>query len=190
MGLPASVGFGSLLCNQRKDALKFQKLSIFSFEVQNALLKTPWLKGQCHKTFDFWFFHESVSPKHLNIPLWPFRIFLKIRGDISGSRCTTSVNDTSGKWKKSSSRKILIILFGHLWVVELTYIKIFTFKFTLRCLQPDIVPIICHRRCWHRRQLLRKGNWWQNLPPVSLIPMANLPSVSLIPAAIRHRWCT
>jgi hypothetical protein len=43
----------------------------------------------------------------------------------------------------------------------------FAFKFTLRCLQPDIVPIICHRslppaslkpvaichrRRWHRRQ--------------------------------------
>ncbi len=25
------------------------------------------------------------------------------------------------------------------------YIYIFAFKFTLRCLQPDIVPIICHR---------------------------------------------
>jgi hypothetical protein len=35
-----------------------------------------------------------------------------------------------------------------------------------RCLQPDIVPIICHRCQQH------KGNWWQNLPPVSLIPVA------------------
>jgi hypothetical protein len=26
-----------------------------------------------------------------------------------------------------------------------------------------------------------KGNWWQNLPPVSLIPVANLPPVSLTP---------
>jgi hypothetical protein len=68
------------------------------------------------------FYHESVSPKHLSIPLRPFQIFSKTRGDIRGSRCTTGVNDTGGKWKKSSSRKILIILFGHLWVVELTYI--------------------------------------------------------------------
>ncbi len=60
------------------------------------------------------------SPKHLSITLRPFRIFSKIRGDIRGSRCTTGVNDTGGKWKKSSSRKIVIILFGHLWVVELT----------------------------------------------------------------------
>jgi hypothetical protein len=29
------------------------------------------LKGQCHKIFRFWFFHESASPK-------PFRIFFKL----------------------------------------------------------------------------------------------------------------
>ena len=67
------------------------------------------------------FFHESLSPKHLSIPVRPFQIFSKIRGDIRGSRWTTGVVDVGGKWKKSSSRKILIILFGHLWVVEWTY---------------------------------------------------------------------
>jgi hypothetical protein len=46
---------------------------------------------------------------------------LKIRGDIRSSRFATGVNDTGGKWKKSSIRIILIILFGHLWVVEETY---------------------------------------------------------------------
>ena len=50
------------------------------------------------------------------------RIFSKIRGDIGSSRCTTGVVDTGGKWKKSSIRKFLIIVFGYLWVVELTYI--------------------------------------------------------------------
>jgi hypothetical protein len=50
------------------------------------------------------------------------RIFSKIRGDIRSSRFATGVNDTGGKWKKPSRRKILIILFGHLWVVEKTYI--------------------------------------------------------------------
>jgi hypothetical protein len=34
----------------------------------------------------------------------------------------TGVNDTGDKWKKSLIRKILIMLFGHLWVVEETYI--------------------------------------------------------------------
>ncbi len=47
---------------------------------------------------------------------------------------------------------------------------------------------ICHRRRWNRRQVAagivdiggqqHKGNWWQNLTPVSLIP-----------AAICHRFC-
>jgi hypothetical protein len=44
--------------------------------------------------------------------------------------------------KKSAIIKVLIILFGHLWEVELTYRCIFAFKFTLRSQQPDIVPII------------------------------------------------
>ncbi len=47
------------------------------------------------------FFHESVSPKPLSTPLGPFRIFLKIPGDICNSRFTTGVVDTGGKWKKS-----------------------------------------------------------------------------------------
>jgi hypothetical protein len=42
----------------------------------------------------------------LSIPLGPFRIFSKIRGDIRSSMCTTGVVDTSGKWKKSSIIKM------------------------------------------------------------------------------------
>jgi hypothetical protein len=72
--------------------------------------------------------------------------FSKIRGDIRSSRCTTGVVDTGGEWKNSSIIKVLIILFGHLWEVELTYRYIFALKFTLRSQQPDSVPIICH---WH-----------------------------------------
>ncbi len=120
----------------------------------------------------------------------------------------------TSKWKKSSSRKILIILFGHPWVVELTYIQISAFKFTLRCLQPDNVPIICQRCQWHRWQICHRCCWYQwrfgtgvvdtggkfspvsltpvaNLPPVSTIQgelVANLTPVSMIPAAICHRW--
>jgi hypothetical protein len=67
-------------------------------------------------------FHESVSPQPQSIPLRPIQIFSKIRGDIRSSRFATGVNDTGGKWKKSSVRKISIILFGHLWVVKETYI--------------------------------------------------------------------
>ncbi len=80
------------------------------------------------------------------------------------------------------------------------YVIFFAFKFTLRCLQPDIVLIICHRHRWHRRQICRryrwhrwqichrcqqhKGNWWQNLPPVLLIPVA------ICHRCYWHRWCT
>ncbi len=70
-------------------------------------------------------------------------------------------HDTGGKWKTSSIRKILIILFGHLWVVEETYIYIFAFKFTFTCLQPDIVPISCHRCQWHRWQICRRCHWYR-----------------------------
>jgi hypothetical protein len=64
------------------------------------------------------FFHESVSPKPLSIPSEPFRKFADI---FAATRRTTAVKDTGGKWKKSSIREVLNILYGHLWVVELTY---------------------------------------------------------------------
>ncbi len=68
--------------------------------------------------------------------------------------------------KKSSIRKVLPF-FEHLG-------DTFFFKFTLRWQKSDSVPIICHR--YQQRQRYR----WQNLPPVSLIPVANFPPVSLI----------
>jgi hypothetical protein len=49
----------------------------------------------------------------MSIPVGPLRIFSKIRRDIPSSRCTTIVVDIGGKWKKSSIRKVLIILFGN-----------------------------------------------------------------------------
>ncbi len=101
------------------------------------------------------------------------------------------VVDTGGKWKKSSIIKVLIILFGHLWDVELTYRYIFSFKVTLRSQQPDIVPIIatgvvdtgsksaagivdndinntretggkiCHGCRWYRWQICRCCPWYR-----------------------------
>ena len=105
------------------------------------------LKGTVSQYFQLLVFFMNQFPPSI----WVYHYSnSKIGGNIRGSRCTTGVNDTSGKWKKTSSRKILIIWFEHLWVVELTYIYIFAFKFTWRCLQPDIVLIICHRCRWHR----------------------------------------
>jgi hypothetical protein len=60
-------------------------------------------KGTLPRDFRL-FCHESVSPKPLSIPIGPFRIFSKIRGDIHSSRCTTGVADTGGKWQKSQAR--------------------------------------------------------------------------------------
>ncbi len=114
------------------------------------------LKGQCHEIFGFWYFSSISFPPAPEYPIRPFPILSKIRGEIRSSRLTTGVVDTGGKWKKSSIRKILIIGLGHLWIVELTYIYIFAFKFTLRYLQPDINPIVCHRCRWHRWQICHR----------------------------------
>jgi hypothetical protein len=63
----------------------------------------------------------GVSPKPLSISLGSFWIFAKIRWDIRSSKCTTGVSETGGKWKKNFKQKVLIILLGHLWVVELAH---------------------------------------------------------------------
>ncbi len=72
-----------------------------------CLLYRSFLKGQCHEIFCFWFFSWISFPKPLIIPLGPFQIFKKIRGDICSSRLPpvsfwhrwhTGVNDTGGKF--------------------------------------------------------------------------------------------
>ncbi len=85
-----------------------------------------------------------------------------------------------GKWKKSSIINVLII-----WEVELTYRYIFTFKLTLRSQQPDNVPITFHLANLLSVKLILVAillpvslwNWWQHLPPVSLIPAVSLTPV-------------
>ncbi len=96
------------------------------------------------------------------VSLWgSFRIFSKILVDIRSSRCTPGVVDTGGKWKKSSIRKIFIISFGHLLVVELAYRYIL--PFILSCQQSDIVPTVSHRCHLHRWQICHRCRWfrWQ-----------------------------
>jgi hypothetical protein len=79
------------------------------------------VKGTVSRDFLLLVFCESVSSQTQSIPVRHLKIFQKFRGDIRSSRCTTSVVDTGGKWKKSSKRNFFIISFGHLWVVELAY---------------------------------------------------------------------
>jgi hypothetical protein len=73
---------------------------------------------------------NQFPPKPLSIALGQLLIFSKIRGDFRSSRCAAGVDDTGGIWKKSLIINVLIILFGHLWEVELTYRYIVAFKFT------------------------------------------------------------
>ncbi len=107
---------------------------------------------------------------------------MEICGDIRSSKCTTDVVDTGVKWKKSSIIKVLIILFGHLWEVELTHRYIFSFKCTLRSQQPDIVPtgdkfadgVVDTSGSLAPVSLTTDAN----LLPVLLTPVANFPPVS------------
>ncbi len=54
-------------------------------------------QGQYHEIFCLRFFHESSSPKPLKITLGSFPIF----SNICKSRCTSSINDTGGKFATS-----------------------------------------------------------------------------------------
>jgi hypothetical protein len=100
------------------------------------------------------------------------------------------VYGTSGKWKKSSIRNVLVILLGYLWVVELNIMNLF-FKFTLKCKQSDIVPISCHWcHCKFADSVVDAVGKLplvplkpvEYLPLEALIPVANLPPVSTTPA--------
>ncbi len=111
------------------------------------------MKGTVPLDFRNQVFYMEQFPQAPDYTIRADSNFSKIRGDIRSWRCTTGVFDTGGKCKKSSIRKVSIIYFGHLWVVELAYTKIFSFKFTFSCQQQsDIVPIVCHRCRWHRWQ--------------------------------------
>ncbi len=80
--------------------------------------------------FDFRFFSWINFPQAPEYPIIPlFRKFAEIFAAQGEPPLSTTPDD---KWKKSSIWKVLNIL-----------------KFTLRCKQSDIVPIICHRCCWH-----------------------------------------
>ncbi len=120
------------------------------------------LKGQCQEIFCFCFFHESVSPKPLIIPLGPFRIFSKIRGDIHSSRFATGVVDTVDKWKKSLIRNFFFFFWTPLERRVSIQINFF-FKFIFSCQQLDncshyLPPVRLHRWqiscrcCWYRWQ--------------------------------------
>ncbi len=133
-----------------------------SFPVSRPYFVCRFLKGTVSRDFLLLVFFISFPPA----PEYPIRTvsnFFENSRRYSQLKVDTGVADTGSKWEKSSIRKILIILLGHLWIVELTYIYIFAFKFTLRYLQPNINPIVCHRCHWHRWKICRRCRWdrWQ-----------------------------
>jgi hypothetical protein len=68
-------------------------------QVEFPILDPVILKGTLSRDFfASGFFHESSSPKPLEVTLGSFRIFLKIRLDIRNSTCTTGINDTGDKF--------------------------------------------------------------------------------------------
>ncbi len=83
-------------------------------------------------------------------------------------------------------------MFGHLWVVELTYIKIFAFKFTLEgvcslILLPLFATGVVDTGGKFAAGVVDTGS---NLPPVSLTPVANLPPVSTTLAKMVEKFAT
>ncbi len=56
--------------------------------------RRPFIGSVSRDFFLLVFFHESVYHQ----PRGPFGIFTKIHGDIHKSRCTTSINNTGGKF--------------------------------------------------------------------------------------------
>ncbi len=128
---------------------------------------TPYLKGQCHEIFCFWFFSWTSFPQASD-----YTIFSKIRGDIRSSRFATGVVDTGGKWKKTFKQKnfnnFVWTPLGSRVNIYVNFCIHFHFKVSAAwyCCHylPPLIPVaICHRRRWHRGQICRQYRWhrWQ-----------------------------
>jgi hypothetical protein len=71
---------------------------------ESGIEKILHLKEQCHEIFDFRFFHESVSPKPLRIPLGPFFEFSRKFAEIFAAQGSPPVLLTpvaNGKYLQS-----------------------------------------------------------------------------------------
>ncbi len=93
-----------------------------SFEITNIERD---LRGTVSQDFMLLVFSWISFPQAPDYTKRAVSNFSKICGDIRSSRFATGVNDTGGKWKKSSMRNFFMISFGHLWVVELVQRNIF-----------------------------------------------------------------
>jgi hypothetical protein len=75
-------------------------------KVINCIFSLLQRRDRVTRFFASVFFRESSSPKPLIIALGSFKFFSKIRGDICKSRCTTGINDTSGKYATNTARVV------------------------------------------------------------------------------------
>jgi len=110
------------------------------------------IKGTVPRDFRL---HESVSPKHLSLPLQSFQIFSKICGDIRGSRCTT------GKNGKIFNQKNLTYF---VWTPLGSRVKIYTNFCILVHFKESAAwycSIFCYWCRWHRWQICRRSLWYR-----------------------------
>ncbi len=156
-----------------------KSVSVVEWDMNSQTLRLrevgkQWFKGKCHEVFCFGFFLESISPKLLIIPLGPFRIFSKIRGDIRSLRFATGVNDTGGKWKKTFKLKnfnnFVWTNLGSRVNIYINFclqvhLKVSAAWYCCHYLPPvSLIPVaICHRHRWHWWQICLRYRWhrWQ-----------------------------
>ena len=121
------------------------------------------LKGQCHEIFDFWFFSWISFPKHLSIPLRPFRFFRKF-AEIFAAQGAPPVSTTPvanchryqrHRWQTmgliSGCRYLKVNLKAKMYICVTSTIQ--------RCPNKIIKIFLLESFC--------------HLPPVSLTPVAN-----------------
>ncbi len=105
------------------------------------------------------FFHKSVSPGPLSIPLGPFQIFSKILGDIREWMCISGVNDTGEKREKFWNTIFLHIC----WELSLVHFTpkdwIFAYFYFLGVGKLILAGLFNCRCRWHRRMIYRRCRW-------------------------------
>jgi hypothetical protein len=123
-------------------------------ESELHLRGTTWLKGTVSRDFSLLVFSSISSPQPQSIPLGPFQIF------ENSQRYSQLKVDQRCRWHRWKMRKIFNQKNFNNFIgtpldsrVNTYCIYIFAFKFTLRYLQPDINPIVCHRcQRWYQWQ--------------------------------------
>ncbi len=144
------------------------------------------LKGVWHEILSFKFFYKSVSPGPLSVPLGPFGMFLKIRGDIRESMFISGVDNTCDKRGKFWG--VIIFIFFKIAYLSALYSCKFNFClfFIFRPRQAGIVGTVLSAMSLTPAK---------SLSAVSLTQAINFrlfgyfwPLVSLSQAIIVHRW--